>query len=151
MGKAQTSRSTCVPRCSPASEPSGRTSGSAMPASTAPSTSSPGARRVAPPDDTISATEASTMAPLTNSRAVSSSSSTNHPKVIHAISHLMRVLNVNITSLQTQETSTNGPETRPFQMELSLAVPREVPIVKLREYLDALCGDMQVRYELSTL
>ena len=76
---------------------------------------------------------------------------TNHPKVIHAISHLMRVLNVNITSLQTQETSTNGPESRPFQMELGLAVPREVPIVKLREYLDALCGDMQVRYELTSL
>jgi glycine cleavage system transcriptional repressor len=75
----------------------------------------------------------------------------NHPKVLHAISHLMRVLNVNITNLQTRETSTNGPESRPFHMELGLAVPREVPIVKLREYLDALCGDMQVRYELTNL
>ena len=63
----------------------------------------------------------------------------------------MRVLNVNIESLQTTEADENGPETRTFRMELGLAVPRGVPIVKLREYLDALCGDMQVRYELSTL
>ncbi len=75
----------------------------------------------------------------------------NHPKVIHAISHLMRVLNVNIESLQTQETDENGPEQRTFRMELGLAVPRGVPIVKLREYLDALCGDLQVRYELSAI
>ncbi len=63
----------------------------------------------------------------------------------------MRVLNVNIESLQTQEVDQNGPDSRTFRMELGLAVPREVPIVKLREYLDALCGDMQVRYELSAL
>jgi len=75
----------------------------------------------------------------------------NHPKVLHAISHLMRVLNVNIESLQTQETDENGPEQRTFRMEAGLAVPRGVPIVKLREYLDALCGDMNVRYELVNL
>lgn len=75
----------------------------------------------------------------------------NHPRVIQAISHLMRVLNVNIESLQTNEADLNGPDSRTFRMELGLAVPREVPIVKLREYLDALCGDMQVRYELSAL
>ena len=75
----------------------------------------------------------------------------NHPKVIQGISHLMRVLNVNIESLQTTEADETGPGGRTFRMELGLAVPREVPIVKLREYLDALCGDMQVRYELSSL
>ncbi len=75
----------------------------------------------------------------------------DHPKVIHGISHLMRVLKINIESLQTQETTDNGPGQRNFRMELGLAVPREVPIVKLREYLDHLCQEMQVVYELSTM
>jgi glycine cleavage system transcriptional repressor len=75
----------------------------------------------------------------------------NHPKVIQGISHLMRVLNVNIESLQTQETDENGPEKRTFRMELGLAVPREVPIIKLREYLDQLCEDLRVKYDLATV
>jgi glycine cleavage system transcriptional repressor len=75
----------------------------------------------------------------------------NHPKVIQAISHLMRVLGINIESLQTQETGSNGPEQRGFKMELGLAVPREVPVLKLREYLDHLCGELSVKYDLSAL
>ena len=75
----------------------------------------------------------------------------DHPMVIHGISHLMRVLNVNIESLQTSETGENGPEQRGFRMELGLAVPREVPIVKLREFLDHLCQEMNVSYELSAM
>jgi glycine cleavage system transcriptional repressor len=75
----------------------------------------------------------------------------NHPKVIHGISHLMRVLNINIESLQTQESGHNGAAERAFRMELGLAVPRGVPIVKLREYLDHLCQEMEVAYELSTM
>lgn len=75
----------------------------------------------------------------------------DHPKVIHGISHLMRVLNINIESLQTQEAGENGPGERSFRMELGLAVPREVPIVKLREFLDHLCREMEVTYDLATL
>jgi len=70
-------------------------------------------------------------------------------KAMQRISHLFRVLNINIESLETRVE--NGPDSanRPFEMTLSLAVPRETPIVMLRDYLTQLCHEMNITFELN--
>jgi len=66
-----------------------------------------------------------------------------------AISHLMRVLNINIEDIKTRLTGP-APDEGPaaFELELRLRVPRQTPVAMLRDYLQHLCGEMNVQWSL---
>jgi glycine cleavage system transcriptional repressor len=66
------------------------------------------------------------------------------------ISHLMRVLNINIDDVRTRITGPApdvGPAT--FDLELLLSVPRAIPVTMLRDYLQHLCAESHVEWELN--
>ena len=68
---------------------------------------------------------------------------TDQAVAMQRISHLMRVLNINIDDIKTRAAQ-NGH----FELELRLSVPRETPVTMLRDYLQHLCGEMQVQWNL---
>ena len=61
----------------------------------------------------------------------------------HDLDMWMRVLNINIDDIKTRAAQ-NGH----FELELRLSVPRETPVTMLRDYLQHLCGEMQVQWNL---
>lgn len=63
--------------------------------------------------------------------------------VLQRISHLMRVLNVNIDNMKTRV----APD-KTFEIRLHLAVPRETPIAMLKDYLTYLCTELGITGEL---
>ena len=69
---------------------------------------------------------------------------------LQRISHLMRVLNINIEDVKTRITG-QAPDTGPaaFELELRLSVPRQTPVTMLRDYLQHLCGEMHVEWTLN--
>jgi glycine cleavage system transcriptional repressor len=68
------------------------------------------------------------------------------------LSHLMRVLNINIEDVKTRITG-EAPQTGPaaFELELLLSVPRTIPVTMLRDYLQHLCSEMNVEWSLAAL
>ena len=68
--------------------------------------------------------------------------------VVHRISHLMRVLNVNIEDLHVHVENADDPDLARFRVDLELAIPRSVPITMLRDYFNHLCGEMQMDWSL---
>jgi glycine cleavage system transcriptional repressor len=68
--------------------------------------------------------------------------------VVHRISHLMRVLNVNIEDLHVHVENADDPELARFRVDLELAIPRTIPITMLRDYFNHLCGEMQMDWSL---
>ena len=67
--------------------------------------------------------------------------------VVPRLSHLLRVLSVNIENLRI-DTPANVKEPG-FELNLLLSVPKETPISMLREYLAHLCGEIGISCELS--
>jgi glycine cleavage system transcriptional repressor len=59
--------------------------------------------------------------------------------VLHRISHLLRVLKINIDGIETQV----APDSS-FEIRLALAIPRETPITLAREYLTVLCKELGI-------
>jgi len=76
----------------------------------------------------------------------------NRANAIQRISHLFRVLNINIEGLDSKvgAPAKPGDGEIPFEMKLSLVVPRETPIVMLRDYLTQLCQEMNITFELTS-
>jgi glycine cleavage system transcriptional repressor len=70
--------------------------------------------------------------------------------VLHKLGHLLRALNVNIEDVHTRVgTVSESAAARPqFELELLLSVPRATPVIKLREYLDTLCGELGMKWDL---
>jgi glycine cleavage system transcriptional repressor len=68
------------------------------------------------------------------------------------ISHLMRVLNINIEDVKTRITG-EAPQSGPasFELELLLSVPRTIPVTMLRDYLQHLCSETNTEWTLSAL
>jgi glycine cleavage system transcriptional repressor len=64
--------------------------------------------------------------------------------VLHRISHLLRVLKINIDSVETQV----APDSS-FQLRLALSIPRETPVTMAREYLMVLCSELGISATLS--
>lgn len=64
--------------------------------------------------------------------------------VLQRLSHLMRVLNVNIETIQTRV-----DEDKSFQMRLELSVPRETPTSMLKDYLTFLCKELGISGDLN--
>jgi glycine cleavage system regulatory protein len=63
--------------------------------------------------------------------------------VLHRISHLLRVMKINIEEMKTRV----SPD-RSFQIRLTLAVPRETPVTMLKDYLSFLCKELGIEGEL---
>lgn len=70
-------------------------------------------------------------------------SGTDQKGVLHRVSHLMRVLNVNIDNIETHVSADTS-----FQIGLDLSVPRETPVTMLRDYLTYLCKELGIQGEL---
>lgn len=68
--------------------------------------------------------------------------------VLHKLSHLLRALNVNIEDVHTRVTPARPAERPQFELQLLLSVPRATPVVKLREYLETLCGELGIQWDL---
>jgi glycine cleavage system regulatory protein len=71
---------------------------------------------------------------------------TEHVGVLKKLSHLLRVLSINIEHVDTK-TESDGS----VRMSLLLAVPRECPVTKLREFVGQLLSTMQMKWELTGL
>jgi glycine cleavage system transcriptional repressor len=63
--------------------------------------------------------------------------------VVHRISHLLRVLNINIDDIETHVYADAT-----FRLRMDLAVPRETPISMLKDYLSYLCQELHISGEL---
>jgi len=63
--------------------------------------------------------------------------------VLHRVSHLMRVLNVNIDEIET-----HVGDDASFKVSLALSVPRETPVTMLRDYLTYLCNELGISGDL---
>jgi glycine cleavage system transcriptional repressor len=69
--------------------------------------------------------------------------------VLHKLSHLLRALNVNIEDVHSHVAPAKESERPQFTLDLLLSVPRDTPVIKLREYLGTLCGELSIQWELS--
>jgi glycine cleavage system transcriptional repressor len=65
--------------------------------------------------------------------------------VLHRVSHLLRVLKINIDNIETHVTPGSGE----FEVRLDLSVPRETPVTMVREYLTYLCNELKITSELT--
>jgi glycine cleavage system regulatory protein len=100
------------------------------------------------------ATETGAHAPGGDARYRFRASGRDQAGILNKLSHLLRVLNVNIEDVHTHLDGVGGAlpggsATAHFDLELMLAVPRDTPVVKLREYLGTLCHDLSIRWEMN--
>jgi len=80
----------------------------------------------------------------------------NPANVVHRISHLMRVLNVNIENIETGTSSdplamANGGESAAFELEMDLSVPRSTPVMMLRQYVESLARELSITCDVNPL
>lgn len=75
-------------------------------------------------------------------------SAMDQPGLVHRVAHLLREMNVNIESLQTQLGSAPITGAPVFSMELVLAVGPGVGIGRLKEAVGALCDANNMDWEL---
>lgn len=68
--------------------------------------------------------------------------------VLHKLSHLLRALNVNIEDVHTRVSPARESHRPQFELRLLLSVPRATPVIKLREYLGTLCGELGIQWDL---
>jgi len=68
--------------------------------------------------------------------------------VLHKLSHLLRALNVNIADVRTKVGILQSASKPQFELELLLSVPRDTPVIKLREYLGTMCSDLGINWDL---
>jgi glycine cleavage system transcriptional repressor len=68
--------------------------------------------------------------------------------VVHRISHLLRVLNINIENMTVDVDHAENPQLARYRVDLDLAIPRSVPIRMLRDYFNHLCGEMNMEWTL---
>ncbi len=69
-----------------------------------------------------------------------------HVSVLKRLSHLLRVLSVNVENIETHS-EVDGNTT----MTLTLGVPRDCPVTKLREFIDQLLGPSKMVWDLTAI
>jgi glycine cleavage system transcriptional repressor len=67
---------------------------------------------------------------------------------LNKISHLLRVLNINIEDIDNRLGPGDDETGRTFELEMTLAIPRATPIAMINEYLKHLCEEMSVDWEM---
>ncbi|MGH7176955.1 MAG: glycine cleavage system protein R [Tepidisphaeraceae bacterium] len=73
---------------------------------------------------------------------------TDQAGVVHKLSHLMRVLNVNIDNVETHVDEGDGGH---FELEMDLAVPRETPLVMLKQYVESLSKEIGIECQIGAM
>jgi glycine cleavage system transcriptional repressor len=71
--------------------------------------------------------------------------------LVHRISHLLRTLDVNIESMDTQLSAAPITGAPTFEMELLMSVPRQTQISRLREQVGKLCDELNVDWQLAPM
>lgn len=71
--------------------------------------------------------------------------------LVHRIAHVLRTLEVNIESMETQLSAAPITGAPTFEMELLMSVPRQTPISKLREQIGKLCDELNIDWQLAAM
>jgi glycine cleavage system transcriptional repressor len=71
--------------------------------------------------------------------------------LVHQVANLLRSLDVNIESMDTDVEAAPVTGAPIFAMELVIAVPQETPIQKLRDELAAMCDSLNIDWHLALL
>jgi glycine cleavage system transcriptional repressor len=71
--------------------------------------------------------------------------------LVHRIAHVLRTLNVNIESMDTQLSAAPITGAPTFEMELLMSVPRATPISQLREQVGKLCDELNIDWQLAAM
>jgi glycine cleavage system transcriptional repressor len=69
--------------------------------------------------------------------------------LVHRVAHLLREMNVNIESMQTELAPAPVTGAPMFEMELILSVPKQIQLSKLKENLGKLCDELNIDWQLS--
>ncbi len=71
--------------------------------------------------------------------------------LVHRIAHVLRGLNVNIESMETQLTAAPITGAPTFEMELLMSVPHTTAISKLREQVGKLCDELNIDWNVAAM
>jgi glycine cleavage system transcriptional repressor len=71
--------------------------------------------------------------------------------LVHQVANLLRSLNVNIESMETELEAAPVTGAPIFAMNLVIAVPQHTPIQKLRDELAAMCDSLNIDWQLALL
>jgi glycine cleavage system transcriptional repressor len=71
--------------------------------------------------------------------------------LVHQVANLLRSLDVNIESMETELEAAPVTGAPIFAMELVIAVPQETPVQKLRDELAAMCDSLNIDWQLALL
>jgi glycine cleavage system transcriptional repressor len=71
--------------------------------------------------------------------------------MVHRVAHVLREMNVNIESLDTQLRPAPVTGAPMFEMELVLSVPKSTPISALRQRVGATCDELNIDWELELM
>lgn len=79
-----------------------------------------------------------------------SASGSDPAAAVFRLSHLMRVLNVNIENIETSTASRNTGQSG-FTLEMDLSVPRATPVMMLKQYVQALADELKINCDVNNL
>jgi glycine cleavage system transcriptional repressor len=68
--------------------------------------------------------------------------------MVHRVAHVLREMNVNIESLDTQLRPAPVTGSPVFEMELVLSVPKATPVSALRQRVGSVCDELNIDWEL---
>ena len=71
--------------------------------------------------------------------------------LVHQVANLLRSLNVNIESMETELEAAPVTGAPIFVMNLVIAVPHDTPIQKLRDEVAAVCDSLNIDWRLELL
>ena len=71
--------------------------------------------------------------------------------LVHRIAHLLRQHNANIENLDTHLTAAPITGAPVFEMDLTMSIPKETSLAKLRQSLGTLCDELNIDWDLSAL
>jgi len=79
-----------------------------------------------------------------------SASGADPAAAVFRLSHLMRVLNVNIENIETSTASRNTGQSG-FTLEMELSVPRATPVMMLKQYVQSLADELGIACDVKNL
>lgn len=75
----------------------------------------------------------------------------DQPGLVRQVAHALRKMSVNIESLDTKLTAAPYTGASVFEMEMVLAAPKAAPVASLRRRVGAICDELNLDWELTTL
>jgi glycine cleavage system transcriptional repressor len=77
-----------------------------------------------------------------------SATAMDQPGLVHRIANLLKAMDINIEDLRTSLTNAPITGTPLFELELTMSVPAELPLSRLRQSLGALCDQLNIDWQL---